>query len=243
MKHVIKHCVAGLLLAPWGVSQAITLNDNFSLNLNIGAYSDYRSRGISLTQGDPAVQASATLSHSSGAYAGIWTSNVDFGYGSKTRQEIDYYVGYFWQATDDISLDLTYYKYEYPKEGELNQSEIYAKLAAYGAYVGGYYTDDYAQDQNYFYGFVGYETTLPGEIGLDLRYGKVDFKDPIFFDSNGKNRESYNEWQVKLSKALIGVDWSASYVNTNLSDAECLSYSGFDDICSPTIVVAASKSF
>lgn len=244
MTHVSKICMAaGLLLAPWGAVQAIQLNDDFSLDLNVGAYSDYRSRGISQTQGDPAIQGSATLSHSSGLYAGVWSSNVDFGYGTKTRQEIDYYVGYYWQVADDIALDLTYYEYEYPKEGGFNSSETYAKFSAYGAYVGGYYSDDLSGNQSYLYSFVGYETTLPQEVGLDLRYGWVDFKDDTFFDSTDGSRPDYNEWQVTLSKSMVGVDWSLAYVDTDLSEAECFSYSGFDDVCSSTLVLGASKSF
>lgn len=243
MNHAMKLCMAGLLLAPWSASQAIELNDDFSLDLNVGAYSDYRSRGMSQTQGDPAIQGSATLSHSSGLYAGVWSSNVDFGYGSKTRQEIDYYVGYYWQATDDISLDVTYYEYEYPKEGGLNYSETFAKLSAYGAYVGGYYSDDMGGDQSYLYSFVGYETTLPLDVGLDLRYGWVDFKDATFVDSNDGTRDSYNEWQVSLSKTLVSLDWSLAYVDSDLSDTECYNYNGFDDVCSGNIVVGVSKSF
>lgn len=243
MKNVLKLGMAGLILAPWGVSQAVELNKDFSLDLNIGAYSDYHSRGMSQTQGDPAIQGSATLSHSSGLYAGVWSSNVDFGYGSKTRQEIDYYLGYYWQATDDVSLDLTYYEYEYPKAGGLNYSETFAKLSVYGAYLGGYYSDDLGGEQSYLYSFIGYETTLPADVGLDLRYGRVDFKDDTFVASSGKSRDAYNEWQVSLSKTLVGLDWSLAYVDSDLSDAECFSYNGFDDVCSASVVVGVSKSF
>lgn len=243
MKHALKLCMAGMLLAPWSASQAITLNDDFSLDLNIGAYSNYHSRGMSQTQNDPAIQGSATLAHSSGLYAGVWSSNVDFGFGSKTRQEIDYYLGYYWQATDDIALDVTYYEYEYPKEGGLNYSESFAKLSAYGGYVGGYYSDDLGGDQSYLYSFVGYETSLPMDIGLDLRYGRVDFKDDSFFDDNGSARDSFNEWQISLSKTLVSLDWSLAYVDSDLSDEECASYNGFDDVCGADLVLGVSKTF
>ena len=243
MNHALNFCMAGLLLAPWGASQAIELSKDFSLALDVGAYSDYHSRGISQTQGDPAIQGSATLSHSSGLYAGVWSSNVDFGHGNKTRQEIDYYVGYYWQATDDISLDLTYYEYEYPKEAGFNYSETFAKLSAYGAYVGGYYSNDMASDQSYLYSFVGYKTTLPADVGLDLRYGWADFKDATFVDANGNTRDGYNEWQVSLNKELLELNWSIAYVDTDLSDTECLNYSGFDDVCSSALVLGGKKSF
>lgn len=243
MNKKLSLCLAGLLFAPWGVSQAIELNKDFSLALNAALYSQYWSRGISQTQGDPAIQGSATLLRSSGLYAGVWSSNVDFGHGSTTRQEIDYYVGYFWQATDDVSLDVTYYEYEYPNQSSFNYSETYARLTAYGAYLGGYYSDDLYSDQSSLYSFVGYETKLPADIGLNLRYGWVDYKDPLFIDSSGQGRDSYNEWQVTLSKEYLSLNWSVSYVDSDLSESECLSYSGFDDVCSSSLVFGVSKSF
>ncbi|MGE8407331.1 MAG: TorF family putative porin [Pseudomonas sp.] len=243
MNHALKLCMAGLVMAPWGASQAIELSKDFSLALNAGIYSDYKSRGVSQTQGDPAIQGSATLSHSSGLYAGVWSSSVDLGLGSATRQEIDYYAGWFWQATDDISLDLAYYDYEYPKQSGLNYSETYARLTAYGAYVGGYYSDDLYGNQSSLYSFVGYGMTLPLDIGLDVRYGRVDFKDRLIADANGHSRDSYNEWQVMVKKEVFSLDWSLSYVDSDLSRSECSNYSGFRDTCSASLVAGVSKSF
>ncbi len=117
MKHLL---LAGLALFPLASQAAIPLNDDFAVEVDLSLASDYRTRGISQTQNDPAAQAGATLLHSSGLYAGAWTSNVDFGFGLKTRQEVDYYAGWFWQANDDISLDTGYIKYAYPKEGQFS---------------------------------------------------------------------------------------------------------------------------
>ncbi|MBT8766944.1 TorF family putative porin [Metapseudomonas boanensis] len=235
--------VAGALLAHWSLAQAIPLNDDFTLALEAGAFSDYRSRGISQTQGDPALQGSATLMHSSGLYAGIWSSNVDFGFDSKTRQEIDTYAGYYWQMSDKVALDLAYFDYAYPKEGGLNYSEYFAELSAYGARLGSYYSDDVAGEQNMLYSYVGYNTILPAEVGLELRYGVADYKDPVWISSSGSTRESYDEWEVKLSRTLVGMNWTLSYIDTDLSDAECANYMGFDDVCSSTLVAGVSKAF
>lgn len=243
MRHVLQFCMAGLVLAPWASSQAIELDDDFSIALDAGLYSQYWSRGVSQTQGDPAIQGSATLLHSSGLYAGLWTSNVDFGHGSKTRQEIDYYVGYSWQATDKVSLDLAYYKYEYPKEGGLNYSEYFARLSALGFNVGGYYSDDLWGNQSMLYSFIGYEATLPADVGLKLRYGLADYKDSLFISSDGSERDRYKEWQVTVSKQYFDLNWSLSFVDSDLSSSECLSYAGYDDVCSASLVAGVSKSF
>ncbi|MDR8363556.1 TorF family putative porin [Pseudomonas sp. JL3] len=238
--------LASLVLAPL-TSQALTLNDNFSLDMTLGVVSDYRTRGISQTLGDPAVQAGATLVHSSGLYVGAWTSNVDFGGPYKTRQELEYYAGYYWQATEAISLDLGYLKYDYPKEGQFNLSEVYAILDVYGVKLGANYSNDtpnfFGEDQDTLYTYLSYKIELPAEIGLDLRVGRNDVKDPAFWSSNGESRDAYTEWEAKLTRDFVGVTWGLSYIDTDLSKSECASWYGYGDLCTATVVASASKAF
>lgn len=238
--------LATLALAPL-TSHALALNDDFSLDMTLGVVSDYRTRGISQTQGDPAVQGSATLMHGSGLYIGAWTSNVDFGGDFDTRQELEYYAGYYWQATDAISLDLGYIKYDYPKNSEFNLSEIYAILDVYGVKLGAYYSNDtpnvFGEDQDTLYTYVGYRFTLPAEVGLELRVGRNDVKDPAFWSANGDNREAYYEWEARLTRDFVGVTWGLTYVDTDLTKSECGGWYGNDDLCSATVVASATKSF
>ncbi|MCW8274894.1 hypothetical protein IMF27_03540 [Pseudomonas sp. PCH199] len=245
MKAFTLFALGSLSLLPLS-SQALTLNDDFSLLLDATLVSDYRTRGISQTQNDPAVQGAVTLAHSSGLYLGAWSSNVDFGGESKTRQELDYYAGWLWQATDAVSLDIGYLQYTYPKENQFNQSEVYGILSVYGVKLGAYYSDDSPgidSEQNTLYSYVGYETELPYGTGLKLRYGEMDFKDPRLHSNSGKAEDSYREWEVKLSHELAGVMLGLSYIDTDLSKSQCLSNWGFDDVCSATVVASVSKSF
>ena len=238
--------LASLVLAPL-TSQALTLNDNFSLDMTLGVVSDYRTRGISQTLGDPAIQAGATLVHSSGLYIGAWTSNVDFGGPYKTRQELEYYAGYYWQASEAISLDLGYLKYDYPKEGQFNMSEVYAILDVYGVKLGANYSNDtpnfFGEDQDTLYTYLSYKIELPAEIGLDLRVGRNDVKDPAFWSTSGESRDAYTEWEAKLTRDFVGVTWGLSYIDTDLSKSECASWYGYDDLCTATVVASASKAF
>ncbi|MCW2271127.1 TorF family putative porin [Pseudomonas sp. JUb96] len=238
--------VASLMLVPL-TSQALTLNDDFNLELTLAAVSDYRSRGVSQTLGDPALQAGATLIHGSGLYVGAWTSNVDYGFDYKTRQEVDYYAGWYWQATDAISLDLGYLKYSYPKEGQFNMSEVYAILDLYGVKLSVNYSSDspnaFGKDQDTLYSYLGYSFTLPAEVGVELRLGYNDVKDPAFWATNGDNRDAYYEWEAKLTREFVGVAWGLSYIDTDLKKSECMSWYGYDDLCSATVVVSASKAF
>ncbi|RWU22864.1 hypothetical protein DM813_11725 [Pseudomonas alkylphenolica] len=228
-------------------SQALALNDDFFLKLDVTAASDYRTRGISQTQGDPALQAGVVLGHSSGLYVGAWTSNVDFGFDIDTRQEVDYFGGWYWQPTEALSLDLGYIKYAYPKTSGFNQSETYAVLGAYGFKVAAFYSSDaptiHGEDQDSLYSWVGYETQLPLEVGLELRYGRMDFKDPMFWSSSGDSKDSYHEWEAKITRDFLGVTWGLSYIDTDLSKTECASSYGFDDVCTATVVASVRKEF
>jgi len=239
---------AALALAPLGHLQALALNEQFDLQITPMLLSDYRNSGISQTLGDPAFQLDVMLTHASGLYAGVWTSNVEYGhdwvrgddYG--TRQEVDYYAGYYWQISDAISLDAMYNKYSYPGESQFNGADVYLTLEAYGFFIGGKHSDDV--DESTFSYFAGYRTLLPLDIGLELKFENVDYKDKVFFNKDwSKGEEDYNNWSLGLRRDMLGVTWGLSYVDTDLSDAECLSFSGYDDLCDATLVASASKTF
>ena len=119
--------------------------------------SDYRFRGVTQTFNDPAVQAGFVLSHESGAYAGVWGSNVDFG--GTAHIELDPYIGYA-TTLDSFAnkpvLDVGLWYYAYPSQSDLNWLELYGKLTFKDVLVQGAslltavnYTHDYAgKDEN-----------------------------------------------------------------------------------------------
>lgn len=225
------------------MAQAITISDDFQLTLSGEVVSDYRSRGQSQTLNDPAMQIGGTLTHSSGLYGVVWTSNVDFGLDTKTRQEIDYLAGYYFTFTENVGLDVGYAKYVYENQGGLNYGETYAILNAYGWKFGTQYSDNFASDQVYVWNWLSYDTELPGEVGLTLHFGNVDYKDDLLVSESGNTSQRYNEWSVKMSKKIFSLDWSLSYVDTDISKSECNSLLGYDDVCSATLVAGVKKTF
>lgn len=247
--HAVKAIsLAGLTLLALNTAQAIELNDQFALVVTPKVLSDYRSSGISQTMGDPAAQLDLMLSHASGLYAGVWTSNVEYGYDWEndddygTRQEVDYYAGYYWQINDNISLDTLYNKFTYPGESQFNGSDLKVTLDMYGAFIGGKHS--VGTDDVIFTSFVGYHRVLPYEIGFLARFENVDYKDDSFFNRDfSKANQDYNTWEIGLTRELVGVTWGLSYIDTDLSDAECASFSGYDDLCDATVVASASKTF
>lgn len=104
----------------------------FTLHGGGALVSDYRFRGISLSANHPALQASFTLAHRSGAYAGVWGSTLDgFGVLGGSHLELDLTAGY--RATvGKAALDggLLYYVYPGNKGGPFEFFEPYASVAA-----------------------------------------------------------------------------------------------------------------
>ncbi|WP_458729868.1 TorF family putative porin [Pseudomonas brenneri] len=228
---------------------------DFDVSMNAALTTDYIYRGVSQTQGKGAIQGGLDVAHDSGLYVGTWASNVDFiaADGNDANVEFDYYLGFTNNITDDISYDLGWIKYNYPGATAANYSEYYGSLTAYGFKVGAAYSDDFAMfgsngladDNTTLYTYIGYDYTLPYEIGLALQYGNYDFKDNIFLNSAGVGKEdSYNDWSIGLTKTYAGLDFGMTYTDTSLSDSECKGFAagGKSDYCDANFVVSVSKS-
>jgi uncharacterized protein (TIGR02001 family) len=67
--------------------------------------SDYRFRGVSLSQGRPAVQAEVSYDHLSGWYAGLFGSNMQFDEHSDREAQAVGYAGYSRRLLDGLSVD------------------------------------------------------------------------------------------------------------------------------------------
>lgn len=102
----------------------------FSFSGNIAFTTDYRFRGITLTDSGFAVQGGFDLSHASGFYIGTWASNLDedtVGYGSA---ELDIYGGWSGTLVDGLSANVGVISYLYPDApaGDFDYVEFLASL-------------------------------------------------------------------------------------------------------------------
>ena len=90
---------------------------------------DYRNRGLSQTDGEPALQAGIDYQHSRGWFIGAFASNVEFaaeaGDSDRRETEIDAYLGYDWQL-DDWALTATFARYSYAGAGDDAYDELTA---------------------------------------------------------------------------------------------------------------------
>ena len=87
--------VAALLPAAAQADDSTQPPSPFSLSASVQALSQYRFRGISRSDGQPAVQADVSVTHTSGLYAGAMVSSEEQGPAVDLGQaEIDLYGGY-----------------------------------------------------------------------------------------------------------------------------------------------------
>jgi uncharacterized protein (TIGR02001 family) len=78
---------------------------------NVGLVSDYRFRGLSLSDRDPAIQGGIDVTHKSGLFVGTWASSIaDYG---GSNMELDLYGGYGGSAAG-LDYSVTGLAYVYP---------------------------------------------------------------------------------------------------------------------------------
>lgn len=204
-----------------GLALALTMGNAFAAEVSgtVSFTNDYRFRGISQSAGDPAVQGSLDVGFDNGIYAGIWGSNVDFGDGEDAKLEIDYYLGYGGDLTDDLSYDinLSYYTYPGNDTGDYDYTEIIA-----GLYYGdlgltfAFSNDFFNTDESAQYVALDYSYGLTDEISLDLHAGHS------FGDYWGEaDINDYSDYSIGISGSLAGLDLSAAYLFNDIeSDDE-----------------------
>lgn len=198
---------------------------------------DYIWRGQSQTAGKGAAQASLDIAHESGFYVGAWGSNVDFGDDDDSTIELDYYIGYAADITEDISYDISWNSYTFPGESGNDAKEWVLGLGLYGFDLAAKYT--YDTDSALYYS-LGYGFDLPQGFGLGLHVGYADTKDAL---SDDDSKETYRDWAVTVSKEVLGVDMALMYSDTNIKNSTCRDIYGTSRSCSSNWTLSATKSF
>jgi uncharacterized protein (TIGR02001 family) len=92
--------------------------------------SDYRYRGVSLSDEQPAAQASVAYDHSSGWYAGAFGSTVDLTDQSRRNLQVLTYVGYARRVRPGLSWEAGASYYAFTGDGGYDYPEIYWGLAS-----------------------------------------------------------------------------------------------------------------
>lgn len=121
--------LAAALLSPLAVMAADDPASPHTITGNVGIYSQYIFRGLTQTNGEPALQGGVDYAHSSGFYLGAWGSNISWlkenfttaaglvqgQYSSGGSLELDVYGGVKGAiGASDVTYDLGLLYYAYP---------------------------------------------------------------------------------------------------------------------------------
>ncbi len=209
---------------------AMAADANLGATVSAGVVSDYRFRGISQTDKDPAFQASAegTLGVNDWLtiYAGLWGSSVDFNNG--TNAEVDAYGG-FRGTFDKLGLDLGFIRYIYTGNGSVD-SQNFTEFKLGGSYDFGfvlpsaavYYSQDYfGNSEDAVYYTAGVAIPIPvTEFSPTIKanIGQQHIDKPRNF---GITKDKYIDYNIGLFATYWGFTAGVQYVDTNLSKTEC----------------------
>lgn len=193
---------------------------DFTVSGGATLVTDYRFRGVSFTDEDPAIQGTINISHSSGFYIGTWASSLEdspvFGH-----TEIDFYAGYATEIASGTTLDVGLLYYYYPNgqnlAGNSDYFEPYASISTTlgpaSVKVGAAYAWSQSalgnDDNIYLYTDIGIgipETpfTLTGHVG--------------FSDGSLGFGGSYWDWSLGADWELgSGLTLGVRYVDTDLN--------------------------
>ncbi len=124
--------LCGALIAAMATSAAAA-----DVSGEAGVVSDYRYRGVTLSRGRPAIQASVTIEDDSGLYAEAWTSTLERP-GDPTDSEVDLTAGFSKDLSEALNVDLSGSFFAYPSAAPDNYYEATALVTAtHGDATGG----------------------------------------------------------------------------------------------------------
>jgi len=229
----MKMAILGALMTPIMpvvAEEAKAATSEFSISGNVGLFSDYIFRGYTQTKEDPALQGGFDVEHESGAYAGVWASNVNWttegGYMDDNSLELDFYGGFAGGLGETgIGYDVGILKFYYPGENTSGQAdtdatEVYASLskdigsvsASLGVYV--VVSDD-------AWGFADADGSKYFTADVDVPIGSTPLTASFHvgrqtFEGVGNDPFDYTDWKLNLEYAVNDTfAVGALYTDTN----------------------------
>ena len=180
---------------------------------NAALTSDYVFRGVSQSDEDPALQLGADLNFGNGFYVGAWGSNVDFGDGGPDV-EIDTYIGWNHDLTDEWNFDVMLNRYNYLGEddefGDGDYNELITALAwnEMITFTLGYTNDVYALDETGWYYGLGGSWEIGNGFALDAGVGHSTFDDDTGI-------ENYTDWNIGVNRDFGPINVAAGWYDTD----------------------------
>lgn len=215
------------LLALLAVPAAVLAQDapaqDFSVTGSVTGISQYRLRGISVSDEKPAVQASLNVAHKSGLYAGVWASSLDgFGTFGGANTELDGIAGYT-TALGSTTLDGGLVAYTFPGTHGHTYTEVFASVAhpigPATAKLGLFYAPKRQSigDADHLYSY--------GELALPLADTPVTLKAHLGYTTGTGSiyagpRGHYLDYSLGADLAFGPLTLNLSYVGTDIRRQE-----------------------
>ena len=186
-----------------------------NLTWNLALTSDYVFRGVTQTNYKPALQGGLDYAFGdSGWYVGAWASNVDFNDPDGPDLELDVYVGWNHDLTDEWNLDVMLNRYNYLGEdddfGDGDYNELITALAwnEMITFTLGYTNDVYALDETGWYYGLGGSWEVGNGFTLDAGVGYSTFDDETEI-------EDYTDWNIGVSRDFGPINIAAGWYDTD----------------------------
>lgn len=234
-KQLLASAVALALGAPV-VGHAAETPDH-TVTGNFGIFSNYIFRGVTQTSEKPALQGGFDYAHKSGAYAGVWGSNIswltDSAFYTASSLELDVYGGYKGTfGKSDFGYDVGGIVYYYPGDkgagmDNANTGEVYVGLSWQ------WLTAKISYSATEYFGFVDSTGTLYADVSANYPIGKTGLSvqghvgylkvagssaaaTAICAGCNNDDAFGYTDWKLGVSYALPkDFTVAVAYASTN----------------------------
>lgn len=237
------------------------------LTANVSLTSDYRYRGISQSNLQPAIQGGFDYAHSSGFYIGNWNSSISWisdaasasGNSASAPIEMDFYAGYKYEWSKGFIADIGVLQYYFPTSGATgfttnpNTTEVYAAQNFTFDSVTGYLKFSYAATtifgfsnsagSNYTDLTVNYDTgvwglTLNAHAGYQYVAGTASGA-----SVSNDSLYSYTDWKLGVTKDFgSGLTFGVAYLGTNAKKGAYVNPQG-KALGGDTVLATLTKTF
>ncbi len=237
------------------------------LTANVSLTSDYRYRGISQSNLQPAIQGGFDYAHSSGFYIGNWNSSISWisdaasaaGNSTSAPIEMDFYAGFKYEWSKGFTADVGILQYYYPTSGATgfttnpNTTELYAAQNFTFDSVTGYLKFSYAATtlfgfsnsagSNYTDLTVNYDTgvwglTLNAHAGYQYVAGTTSGA-----SASNDSLFSYTDWKLGVTKDFgSGLTLGVAYLGTNAKKGAYVNPQG-KALGGDTVLATLTKTF
>jgi len=197
--------------------EASPLTGNFNITSN------YVFRGVSNSNNLPAFQGGLTYTFlSSGVYANIWGSNVNFqdASGNTATVEMDTIVGIANSIGDNFSYDINLDRYNYPKAASsYNEAIANAKYYFVTAQIA-YSANVYNSHGSGTYYNLGFKYDIPAQFIFGQQDVRVSGGIGHYSLPRREGLYSYNDYNLQISKNIKNYTLAVQWADTNGRDIQ-----------------------